>query len=158
MGVGRWRPRCAEASKPRAALFSNSKPRASLVVQWLRICLPMQGTRVRALVREDPTCRGATKPVPQLLSLRSRAREPRVLKPVCLEPMLCNKMSHHNKKPAHRNKEQPPAHHNQRKPECSNEDPRQPKKHQKKKPLQTQPQLCTFDGYPSVPPNVMNTQ
>ena len=37
--------------------------RASLVAQWLRICLPMQGTRVRALVREDPTCRGATKPV-----------------------------------------------------------------------------------------------
>ena len=37
--------------------------RASLVVQWLRICLPMQGTRVRALVQEDSTCRGATKPV-----------------------------------------------------------------------------------------------
>ena len=37
--------------------------RTSLVAQWLRICLPMQGTRVRALVREDPTCRGATKPV-----------------------------------------------------------------------------------------------
>ena len=36
--------------------------RASLVAQWLRIRLPMQGTRVRALVREDPTCRGATKP------------------------------------------------------------------------------------------------
>ena len=36
---------------------------ASLVVQWLRIRLPMQGTWVRALVREDPTCRGATKPV-----------------------------------------------------------------------------------------------
>ena len=36
---------------------------ASLVAQWLRICLPMQGTRVRALVREDPTCRGATRPV-----------------------------------------------------------------------------------------------
>ena len=36
---------------------------ASLVAQWLRICLPMQDTRVRALVREDPTCRGATKPV-----------------------------------------------------------------------------------------------
>ena len=35
----------------------------SLVVPWLRICLPMPGTRVRALVREDPTCRGATKPV-----------------------------------------------------------------------------------------------
>ena len=37
--------------------------RASLVVQWLRICLSMQGTRVRALVWEDPTCRGATGPV-----------------------------------------------------------------------------------------------
>ena len=36
---------------------------ASLVAQWLRICLLMQGTRVRALVREDPTCCGATKPV-----------------------------------------------------------------------------------------------
>ena len=36
---------------------------ASLVVQWLRIHLPMQETRVRALVREDPTCRGATKSV-----------------------------------------------------------------------------------------------
>ena len=35
--------------------------RTSLVVQWLRICLPMQGTRVRSLVGEDPTCRGATK-------------------------------------------------------------------------------------------------
>ena len=34
---------------------------ASLVAQWLRICLPMQGTRARALVWEDPTCRGATE-------------------------------------------------------------------------------------------------
>ena len=30
---------------------------------WWRICLPMQGTRVRALVWEDPTCHGATGPV-----------------------------------------------------------------------------------------------
>ena len=37
--------------------------RVSLVAQWLRICLPMQGTRVRALVWEDPTCHGATGPV-----------------------------------------------------------------------------------------------
>ena len=35
----------------------------SLIVQWLRICLPMQGTWVRALVWEDPTCRRATKPM-----------------------------------------------------------------------------------------------
>ena len=72
--------------------------RASLVVQWLRIRLPMPGTRVRALVREDPTCRGATKPVrhsywacalepashsywahePQLLSPRATTTEARV--------------------------------------------------------------------------------
>ena len=35
----------------------------SLVVQWFGIRLPMQGTQVRALVREDPTFRGATKPM-----------------------------------------------------------------------------------------------
>ena len=51
------------------------------MAQWLRIRLPMQGTQVQALVWEDPTCHGATKPVPQLLSLRSRAREPQLLSP-----------------------------------------------------------------------------
>ena len=34
----------------------------SLVVQWFRIHLPMQGTWVQSLVQEDPTCHGATKP------------------------------------------------------------------------------------------------
>ena len=43
---------------------------ASLAAQWLRICLPIQGIRVRALVWEDPTCRGATRPMSQSLSLR----------------------------------------------------------------------------------------
>ena len=37
--------------------------RASLVAQWLKVCLPMQGTWVRALVWKDPTCRGATRPM-----------------------------------------------------------------------------------------------
>ena len=55
-----------------AALFTFGKQpkcpsrdewRASLVAQWSRICLPMQGTRVQALVWEDPTYRGATRPV-----------------------------------------------------------------------------------------------
>ena len=36
---------------------------ASLVAQWIRIHLPMQGIWVRSLVREDSTCHGATKPV-----------------------------------------------------------------------------------------------
>ena len=44
----------------RMAIIKKSTKRASLVAQWLRLCLPMQGTRVRALVWEDPTCRGAT--------------------------------------------------------------------------------------------------
>ena len=43
--------------------LKNLPPGASLVAQWLRICLPMQVTRVRALVWEDPTCRGAVRPV-----------------------------------------------------------------------------------------------
>ena len=35
----------------------------SLVAQWLGIRLPVQDTWVRDLVREDPTCRRATKPL-----------------------------------------------------------------------------------------------
>ena len=35
------------------------------MAQWLRVCLPMQGTRVRAQVWEDPTCRGAAAPMSQ---------------------------------------------------------------------------------------------
>ena len=35
----------------------------SLVVQWLRICLAMQGTWVQSLAPEDPTHLGATNPV-----------------------------------------------------------------------------------------------
>ena len=47
----------------------------SLVAQWLRIHLPMQGTRVRALVQEDPTCHATTEArVP-------RARAPQQEKP-----------------------------------------------------------------------------
>ena len=30
--------------------------RASLIAQWLRICLAMQGIMVRSLVQEDPIC------------------------------------------------------------------------------------------------------
>ena len=34
-----------------------------VLVQWLRICLPMQRPWVPSRVWEDPTCCGATKPV-----------------------------------------------------------------------------------------------
>ena len=81
----------------------------SLVVQWLRIRLAMQGTPVRSLVWEDPTCHRATKPMCQKYwSLHGL--EParhiywtsvlQLLKPMHLEPVLCNKRSHH-KKPVH---------------------------------------------------------
>ena len=35
--------------------WQNMYHRTSLVVQWLRICLPMQRTWVRSLVQEDLT-------------------------------------------------------------------------------------------------------
>ena len=66
----------------------------SLVVQWLRICLPMQGTWVQSLVQElRSTCHRATKP--QLLNLS------------ILEPTIHSKRSRCNEKPTLRNKEEP---------------------------------------------------
>ena len=43
--------------------ITKTQRRTSLVVHWIRIHLPMQGTRVQSLVQEDSTCHGATKPV-----------------------------------------------------------------------------------------------
>ena len=91
----------------------NTPLGASLVVQWLRIHLPMQGTLVRALVREDPTCRGATKPVShnswacalEPASHNYWAHTPQLLKPARLEPVLHNKRSHCNEKPVHHKEE-----------------------------------------------------
>ena len=44
-------------------VIKNLPTGASLVAQWLGVCLPVQGTWVRALVWEDPACRGAAGPV-----------------------------------------------------------------------------------------------
>ena len=35
----------------------------SLAVQWSGVCLPMQGTQVRSLAQEDPTCCRAAEPL-----------------------------------------------------------------------------------------------
>ena len=64
----------------------------------------MQGTQVRALVWEDPTCRRATKPVRH----NYWARVPQLLKPMRLEPVLRNKRSHRSEKPVHHKEEEPP--------------------------------------------------
>ena len=89
----------------------------------------MQETRVRSLVGElrSHMPQGNYARAPQLLSLRSRAHEPQLLKTVYLEPVLCNKRSHCNVKPTHRNEEQPPLAATREKPACSNKDPTQPK-------------------------------
>ena len=55
----------------RCCAWALSSCWTSLVVRWIGIRLPAQGTLVRALVQEDPTSPGAT-----------------TTEPVCLEPML----------------------------------------------------------------------
>ena len=85
----------------------------SLVAQCLRFRLPMQGTWVRSLAWDDPTCCGATKPVRHndwacILEPASHnywARVLQLLKPGHLEPVLHSKRSHRNEKPMHRNEE-----------------------------------------------------
>ena len=59
----------------------------SLVVQWLRIRLPVQGTRVQALVWKIPHAAEQLSPC---------ATTP---EPVHLEPVLCNKRSHRDQSP-----------------------------------------------------------
>ena len=78
---------------------------ASLVVQWLRIHLPMQGIHIQPLVWEDSICYRVSKPRP--LSRRSRACKPQLLKLTHLQPVLHNKRSHHNDKPSHYNEKYP---------------------------------------------------
>ena len=75
---------------------------ASLVVQDWRIRLAMQGTPAWSLVRDDPTWHRARKPMCHSYWVHKL----RLLKPECLEPVLCNKRSHHKEKPTHSKKEQ----------------------------------------------------
>ena len=103
--------KCLVSRTYKEILQLNKKTGTSLVAQWLRIHLPMQGTRVWALVREDPTRRRATKPMChnywactlEPVSHNYWAHKLQLLKPVRLEPMLCNKRNHHNEKHVHCN-------------------------------------------------------
>ena len=87
---------------------------ASLVAQWLRICLLMQGTRVRALVWEDPTC---SEQLGQWAT---------ITEPAHLEPVLHNKRGRDSERPAHRDEEWPPLASTRESPH-RNKDPTQPK-------------------------------
>ena len=75
---------------------------ASLVVQDWRIHLAMQGTPAWYLVQEDPTWHRARKPMCHNYWVHFL----QLLKPECLEPVLCNKRSHYNEKPTHSKKEE----------------------------------------------------
>ena len=72
----------------------------SLVVQWIRIFLPVQGGtqsgKIPALgVEQLKAC------ILRFLSPSARAHEPQLLTPRRLDPVLCNKRSHRNEKPGH---------------------------------------------------------
>ena len=67
----------------------------------------MQGTRVRALVREEPVHHNYWACALEPASHNYWACVPQLLKPVRFEPMLHNKRSHRNEKPTHRNEEYP---------------------------------------------------
>ena len=108
-------------------LYSKTNWGTSLVAQWLRIRLSMQGTRVRALVREDPTCSGATKPMHhnywacalELMSHNYWARAPRARAPQQEKPPQWEARAPQRRVAL--------AHHSYRKPMHRNEDPMQPK-------------------------------
>ena len=89
--------------------------RTSLGIQWLRIHLPMQGTRVVSLVWEDPTRRRGVTQSFQLLSPSSRAHELQLLsllvattKAHALGACALQQGSHHKWKPMHHNGEEWP--------------------------------------------------
>ena len=82
--------------------FFKKELKTRMVVQWLRICQPMQGTWVQSPVREDSTCHRAAEP----MSLNCWASALELAgcnywSPLALELTLCNKRSLCNEKPLH---------------------------------------------------------
>ena len=70
------------------------KWKVTLVVQWIRIHLPVQETCVWSLVQEGPTCHGATKSVlHNYWSLCSRAQELQLRSPHATAPGVCTPWS-----------------------------------------------------------------
>ena len=99
----RWNSRCEAGSTQRAVSVRCAQVkrayRTSLVVQRLWIWLPMLWTQFWSLVQEDPICWEVTKPRYH----NYWTHKVQLLKPTCLEPVLCNKRSHQNEKPAYHN-------------------------------------------------------
>ena len=80
-------------SPPLVGMYWNKNTYAgtSLMVQWLRICLPRQGTGF------NPWSREILHIVGQL------SWHPTTTEPARLKPVLCNKRSHRNEKPSDHN-------------------------------------------------------
>ena len=76
-----WNQHCCRIPKE----YTEISCRASLVAQWLKIHVPMQGTQLCSLVWEDSICHGATKPTCQNY----------------WSPSAHDKRRHRNEKPTH---------------------------------------------------------
>ena len=63
--------------------------------------LPMQVTQIPSLVQEDPICHRATTQCVTTTEPLLGVCKPQLLKPMLLEPALCNKISHCDEKPTH---------------------------------------------------------
>ena len=98
---------------PRLTFLSKAHTLDFLGVQWLRILLLMQRSRVPSLVWEDLTCHRATKSMhhnywaytPEPASCNYWPCVLQLSKHMCLETMLCNKRSYLIEKPAPHNEE-----------------------------------------------------
>ena len=121
-------------------------PRTSLVVQWLRVHLSMQGTCVLSLVQEDSTCRGATKLMYHNYWVHT------------LEPELRNKRNHIIRSPC-TSRMSRPFHHTKESPSPATKTQRNQTSKKKKKMLLPHvcfslpcPMLCRHWLKPSIDP------
>ena len=90
---------CSHEIKRSLLFGTKAMTNLDSVLKSRGITLPTKIHIVQSLVQEDSTCHRATKPVHH----NYRAHLLQLLKPACLESMLCNKRSHHNEKPMHSN-------------------------------------------------------
>ena len=95
---------CCHVGEPRKHA-KEKRSWISLIAQWVRICLPMQGTRVQSCFPgRSHTLRGPTEPS----SHSSWASVLQLLQPACCEPAPVSARSPCNEKPKHCNQEQAP--------------------------------------------------
>ena len=111
------------------------------MVHWLGIHLSVQGTRIRSLVQEDPTCCGAARPA----SHDDWA--------CTLDPAPWNKRSHSRENAARCTWRADPSHHNERKPARGSEDPAHPKQKINDKIFSVKRDLSTVKFYCEIKPH-----